>query len=189
MRHIRYEYQGVKGLKAISELTGIPESTLSQRINKWGMTIKEAVSHQVMKKIRYEYQGAKGLKAISELTGIPVPTLSQRINKCGMTIEEAVGHQRGALVAKQQHEYQGLVGLAEISRHYGILLTTLHYRVQTKGMSIEDALSNAACKASPKKGKAKSQAPVKAKKECKKHGTNKPDLLHPLWKLALGIAA
>ncbi|ELT7224105.1 hypothetical protein Q4K74_000613 [Vibrio cholerae] len=142
-----------------------------------------------MRHIRYEYQGVKGLKAISELTGIPKPTLHERIYRLGMTVEEAVNHQKGIYVKKKQHEYQGLVGLAEISRHYGIPLTTLHYRVQTKGMSIEDALSNAACKASPKKEKAKAQAPVKAKKECKKHGTNKPDLLHPLWKLALGIAA
>uniref|UniRef100_UPI003F58DA84 hypothetical protein n=1 Tax=Vibrio cholerae TaxID=666 RepID=UPI003F58DA84 len=59
MRHIRYEYQGVKGLKAISELTGIPESTLSQRINKWGMTIKEAVSHQVMKRLDMSTKGPK----------------------------------------------------------------------------------------------------------------------------------
>ncbi|EGQ7976998.1 hypothetical protein GN712_02010 [Vibrio cholerae] len=142
-----------------------------------------------MSNIKNEYQGAKGLRAISELTGIPKPTLHQRIYRLGMTVEEAVNHQKGIYVKKKQHEYQGLVGLAEISRHYGIPLRTLHYRVQTKGMSIEDALSNAAYKASPKKEKAKAQAPVKAKKECKKHGTNKPDLLHPLWKLALGIAA
>ncbi|EOW9149830.1 helix-turn-helix domain-containing protein [Vibrio cholerae] len=142
-----------------------------------------------MSNIRYEYQGAKGLKEISALTGIPTPTLSARIKQLGMTVEQAVNHQKGVFFKAKQHEYQGLVGIAEIARHYGIPLTTLHYRVQTKGMSIEDALSNAACKASPKKEKAKAQAPVKAKKECKKHGTNKPDLLHPLWKLALGIAA
>ncbi|EKF9581165.1 hypothetical protein O1C53_002499 [Vibrio cholerae] len=138
-----------------------------------------------MSNIRYEYQGAKGLKEISALTGIPTPTLSARIKQLGMTVEQAVNHQKGVFFKAKQHEYQGLVGIAEIARHYGIPVGTLYYRVKGKGLSIEEALGDAVFQ-QPAPNK---KAPVAIKRVCKKHGTNKPDLLHPLWKLALGIAA
>ncbi|EJB5293756.1 helix-turn-helix domain-containing protein [Vibrio cholerae] len=138
-----------------------------------------------MSNIRYEYQGAKGLKEISALTGIPTPTLSARIKQLGMTVEQAVNHQKGVFFKAKQHEYQGLVGIAEIARHYGIPVGTLYYRVKGKGLSIEEALGDAVFQ-QPAPNK---KAPVAINRVCKKHGTTKPDLLHPLWKLALGIAA
>lgn len=46
MSNIKNEYQGAKGLRAISELTGIPKPTLHQRIYRLGMTVEEAVNHQ-----------------------------------------------------------------------------------------------------------------------------------------------
>ncbi|HAS3586434.1 TPA: hypothetical protein I6208_002839 [Vibrio cholerae] len=139
-----------------------------------------------MRNIKHEYQGAKGLRAISELTGIPKDTLSQRIQKLGMTVEEAVNHQKGIHVKKNQHEYQGLIGLAEIARHYGMPMTTLYCRVEHQGMTVEEALNKPVRrKAVRPKTQPEPQASVKASKA----ELVKPDLLHPLWKLALGIAA
>lgn len=145
-----------------------------------------------MRNIKHEYQGAKGLRAISELTGILKSTLHQRIYRLGMTVEEAVNHQKGIHVKKKQHEYQGLIGLAEIARHYGMPMTTLYNRVEHQGMTVEEALNNpirrkaVQPKAKPKPNtQSKPQASVKASKA----ELVKPDLLHPLWKLALGIAA
>jgi len=40
----KYEYQGVYGLKKISKLTGIKESTLHHRICVIGMTVEQAVA-------------------------------------------------------------------------------------------------------------------------------------------------
>ncbi|ABQ21291.1 TPA: hypothetical protein I6801_003533 [Vibrio cholerae] len=146
-----------------------------------------------MSNIKNEYQGAKGLRAISELTGIPKPTLHQRIYRLGMTVEEAVNHQKGIYVKKKQHEYQGIVGLAAISRQYGVPLRTLYSRVISQGMTVEEAVNKPirrglnllAKRAAQPKTQPEPQASVKASKA----ESVKPDLINPLWKLALGISA
>ncbi|MBO1366120.1 helix-turn-helix domain-containing protein [Vibrio cholerae] len=141
-----------------------------------------------MSNIKNECQGFKSLRAISAMTGISKSTLHHRIKNLGMTVEEAVNHKKGIYVTKNQHEYQGLVGLADIARHYGIPRSTLYSRVVHQGMTVEEALNNpirrkaVQPKAQPKPNP---QASVKASKA----ELVKPDLLHPLWKLALGIAA
>ncbi|PMS91895.1 hypothetical protein [Vibrio parahaemolyticus] len=42
-RKAKYIYKGVKGLPAISKMTGIPYSTLHRRVLYMGMTTQEAV--------------------------------------------------------------------------------------------------------------------------------------------------
>lgn len=68
----------------------------------------------------------------------------------------------------KKYVYRGAVGLTAIAREHGngMLPQTLRMRVEKKGMSIEQALGFVSLE-----------------------GIRKPDLLHPLWKLALGIAA
>ncbi|HDZ9236826.1 TPA: hypothetical protein RUZ14_002227 [Vibrio cholerae] len=93
MSNIKNEYQGAKGLRAISELTGIPKPTLNQRIYQLGMTVEEAVNHQkgiYVKKKQHEYQGIVGLAAIARHYGMPMTTLYGRVECRGMTVEEAM---------------------------------------------------------------------------------------------------
>ncbi|HFG2159065.1 TPA: hypothetical protein ACGF8U_003756 [Vibrio cholerae] len=74
------------------------------------------------------------------------------------------------MASKRANKYvfRGAVGLTAIAREHGngMLPQTLRMRVEKKGMSIEQALGFVSLE-----------------------GIRKPGLLHPLWKLALGIAA
>ncbi|PAR52858.1 hypothetical protein CGT93_15445 [Vibrio metoecus] len=74
------------------------------------------------------------------------------------------------MASKRANKYvfRGAVGLTAIAREHGngMLPQTLRMRVEKKGMSIEQALGFVSLE-----------------------GIRKPDLLHQLWKLALGIAA
>ncbi|EOX4175886.1 hypothetical protein ACPF4G_000179 [Vibrio cholerae] len=74
------------------------------------------------------------------------------------------------MASKRANKYvfRGAVGLTAIAREHGngMLPQTLRMRVEKKGMSIEQALGFVSLE-----------------------GIRKPDLLHLLWKLALGIAA
>ncbi|HDZ9239292.1 TPA: hypothetical protein RUZ16_000905 [Vibrio cholerae] len=74
------------------------------------------------------------------------------------------------MASKRANKYvfRGAVGLTAIAREHGngMLPQTLRMRVEKKGMSIEQALGFVSLE-----------------------GIRKPNLLNPLWKLALGIAA
>ncbi|HDZ9236825.1 TPA: hypothetical protein RUZ14_002226 [Vibrio cholerae] len=74
------------------------------------------------------------------------------------------------MASKRANKYvfRGAVGLTAIAREHGngMLPQTLRHRVCRVGLSIEEALGIEQLIA-----------------------VRKPDLLHPLWKLALGMAA
>ncbi|EGR1400168.1 hypothetical protein D8X75_09150 [Vibrio cholerae] len=74
------------------------------------------------------------------------------------------------MASKRANKYvfRGAVGLTAIAHEHsnGMLPQTLRHRVCRMGLSIEEALGIEQL-----------------------IGVRKPDLLHPLWKLALGMAA
>ncbi len=90
MRGMDIEYKGCKGISAISEMTGIPDSTLRHRIYKKGLDIDMAVKKASGATKHYEYKGVVGLKDIAKKFGINYNTLRRRISDLGMSIDEAV---------------------------------------------------------------------------------------------------
>ncbi|MDN3697025.1 hypothetical protein QWY97_06630 [Vibrio cortegadensis] len=87
----QYEYQGVRGLSAISKAFNISYSTLLKRIQR-GLSIEEAVSKPRFyqdNQCIHVYNGVNGIKAIAELTGISKATIYARM-KQGNTLKEAV---------------------------------------------------------------------------------------------------
>ena len=93
MRKPVHVYQGIKGLPEISKHTGIPLSTLKNRVNKERLTIKQAVELGKPKngvQTKYEYQGICGLKNIAEAHQFPYGTLMTRVIQMGMPIQEAL---------------------------------------------------------------------------------------------------
>lgn len=93
MQSQTYTYQGISGLKAISEHFGVPKGTLSTRITQMGMSLEEAIhagdSVKSRRKCKHEYNGIQGLKNIAASVGICHQTLNHRMMK-GMTLEEAI---------------------------------------------------------------------------------------------------
>ncbi|MFW1285820.1 hypothetical protein ACEV8A_00740 [Vibrio parahaemolyticus] len=87
-----YEYQGIKGLPAISRHTGIPFSCLSYRVHQLKMTITEAVNEGESKAnaTKYEYKGVHGLRNIANAYNFPHKTLESRVIQLGMDIGEAL---------------------------------------------------------------------------------------------------
>lgn len=87
-----WEYQGHKGLPAISKHTGISFQALNYRVHSRKMTIEEAVAEGASKAMgtKYEYKGFRGLRNIAKAYGIPHKTLESRVVQMGMDIEEAL---------------------------------------------------------------------------------------------------
>ncbi|WED23049.1 hypothetical protein L3Q72_06550 [Vibrio sp. JC009] len=84
------------------------------------------------------------------------------------------------------HELNGIEGVPAIAAAYGMNRNTLYTRLR-KGMSLEEAVSTEVkVVASSAKPKAKANPKTEAQK--KTIGLRKPSL-HPLWRLALGMAA
>lgn len=89
----------------------------------------------------------------------------------------------------EMYEYNGLVGLSAISKEFGIPPATIAYRVRIQGLTIEQALNS-------QKNVIINKPPKKRKRERYRErkenfvfvGVKYPDLLSPLWKLALGIS-
>lgn len=85
--------------------------------------------------------------------------------------------------------YGGYVGLGELSRAFGIPASTIAYRVKVQKLSVEQAISakkNQIVVKPPKRPKRGSYKPREEKLIY--IGIKYPDLLSPLWKLALGIS-
>lgn len=109
-----YQYQGAKGLKAISQLTGIPKPTLSSRIRNFGLTVEQAVHYKSTHGETYELNGVFGLKNIAQAHGMNYSTLRHRLVKMNMPIEEAVKkdplyNNRKPIERKPKQEQQGLL--------------------------------------------------------------------------------
>jgi len=51
---VRYQYQGIQGLKAISTTFNIPISTLYDRVNTMGMSIEQAIKSGDYRKAPYQ---------------------------------------------------------------------------------------------------------------------------------------
>ena len=89
MAKCKIEYQGVKGLQAIADYTGINFFTLHVRLYQSNLTIEQAVALGPSKQKSYQYQGVVGLPNIAKAVGMKATTLKARIKR-GMTIEQAV---------------------------------------------------------------------------------------------------
>lgn len=107
MQSQTYTYQGISGLKAISEHFGVPKGTLSTRITQMGMSLEEAIhagdSVKSRRKCKHEYNGIQGLKNIAASVGICHQTLNHRMMK-GMTLEEAIAAGKKMPYPRQRKE-------------------------------------------------------------------------------------
>ncbi|ARC92832.1 hypothetical protein B6A42_13215 [Vibrio coralliilyticus] len=132
----------------------------------------------------YEFNGVRGLSAIAKANGVPLGTLKGRIRK-GLTLEQAIrtGDLRELNAGQSEHEWNGAKGVREIAKKVGVSQQTI-FNYLKQGRTIDQAV--ACIKAS----KAKVVNARKPKRVSKKTvGIKFPDLMSPVWRLALGIVA
>ncbi len=141
----KYLYQGRQlTLRDLGKFVGISYYTLRNRIEKNGMTVKQAVKLGfVDRKLQayYDYWGKhRTLFEISKMTGVAYKTLQKRVEDEGMTVKEAI-HVRKI----KKYEYHGREQkLTAWSRELGIKIGVLRYCVTVQGMTIEEAASSTA---------------------------------------------
>lgn len=90
-------------------------------------------------------------------------------------------------MARNKYSYRGIEGLKAIAAKYGINPETLRQRIVNQGMSITAAINAGDGRFSQKEAREKRQVNYHLPRQ--QVGIKHPDLLSPVWKLALGIGA
>ena len=92
--HKRYEYKGKRyTLKEISELTGVSDKLIYDRVINYKMSVEDAISLPLKKKYKtYTYNGKEysSLKELCIAYGVSNGTISYRVNKLGESLDEAM---------------------------------------------------------------------------------------------------
>jgi hypothetical protein len=95
----RYMHDGLLlSCSDLAEIAGIPPLTMYRRLNVYGWTVQQAVSHPVGARVKkhapqvfHLYRGKPmSYTELSEISGIPKATLCERITKRNWSVEKAV---------------------------------------------------------------------------------------------------
>lgn len=87
-----YQWNGFVGIDAIAKAAGLKPNTLRTRMQRYKLTLEEAINYQPKSSINteFQYKGLVGIKAIADAFGINMCTLRYRVMTTGMSIEEAI---------------------------------------------------------------------------------------------------
>lgn len=125
-----------QNLSAWAEETGIKRSTIQARINKYGMTLEEAIEPVEYNSLTYNGVTKTLLEWADDL-GCGLTTLMQRIS-CGDSVERVLRPVRKAATFTFSGKTQSI---AQWSKETGIKRYLLSERLHRLGWSIEEALT------------------------------------------------
>ena len=134
------EYTSIQ--QACREL-GLNPSTIKDRINKQGMSFKEAIEFKSNRKIPVTYNGVAydTVKELCNNHGFNYDTVMRGV-RSGLTIEQAINRLE-TINSSKPITINGVSysSIAQAVRSLGIPLPTVRYRIDKSGMSIYDALT------------------------------------------------
>lgn len=139
----KHPYKGrMLTIPEAARLTGIPQNTLYDRVNRRGYTLEYAIEMPECKYLpAYEYHGERLTKAeIAEKAGVQISAISAAMHRYGISVAEAADY---LAALNKEVEYNGRrMTLAKFAKSTHKPAYRMYIMVEQMGMSPDEAINS-----------------------------------------------